>query len=762
MIRVLPGSGGERHLKVPLDNQGTVTVTYPLYIDNSAGSYVNEAGGTFQANDDIVITQTGVSSSLTNQGTINVAAGHTVNVTGKTFANSGTIAGAGSLSLASLTANLNTAAGLTLGTVSITSSTVNASLGLVNGVGSTLVIAASTVNGSIQNQGTLIAHQSSSTITGTMTNQAGGTWRVEGAPPSSASLILGGPATNHGTLDLTAAIANFQAILGGSGGLTNASDGLIEVLSGTGGERRLQTTLVNQGMMTIQYPLYIDGVGLDHLNDVSGTIVLNQDIVLSQSGVTPSFTNRGTITVNAGHTFTISGGAFLNDVGGTLRGAGTVAISGTDLVNAGLISPGTSPGKLSVTGRIVQNPTGRVRVELSGTQAVTQYDLLSDNGQMVLGGTLEVALLQGFVPPAGSAYIPIKWTSHTGTFASYQGLDLGGNLQFVPTYTDTGLILSTGPLAIVNVTANRGGNNGVVSVVAHGVGLFAGLSTWLARGAQQIPGTVLDLSPDGSAFSVKFDLTGAALGAWDLVVRSTDGTTITLPAGFTVEAGRTPQIMVQIVGRSSIRVGQPSTFDIVFYNTGNTDALGVQIGIGGLPAGVPSTIGPPLMNPPPVPGAGNPDYSNAPISYASGGDSTVILESPRVPPEIPQHVSVTVTPPNTNSIDLKTYSNSPYSVLLTEPEPLDCVAGIMSTVFECSGLARHEECAGEIASLYFSTAISSAQTFNDLRFAPADVDASTGCSLLRYYGETILALTAACAGRFQSSVSSTRFSAASE
>ena len=106
--------------------------------------------------------------------------------------------------------------------------------------------------------------------------------------------------------------------------------------------------------------------------------------------------------------------------------------------------------------------------------------MLSCSGQMVLGGTLQIAVLGGFVPPAGSAYVAIKYGTHTGTFSALDGANLGGGLQFAPTYTDTAIILSTGPLAITPVTSNHGGNSGVVSTVVHGVGFFPGLSARLS------------------------------------------------------------------------------------------------------------------------------------------------------------------------------------------------------------------------------------------------------------------------------------------
>jgi hypothetical protein len=91
-------------------------------------------------------------------------------------------------------------------------------------------------------------------------------------------------------------------------------------------------------------------------------------------------------------------------------------------------------------------------------------------------------------------------------------------------------------LTISAITPNRGGDTGSVSVTILGVGFAQGATVKLALAGQPdivgSPVNVLQFQ-SGSAITTTFDLTGAALGAWDVVVTNPDGSSVTLPASFT-------------------------------------------------------------------------------------------------------------------------------------------------------------------------------------------------------------------------------------
>ncbi|MDZ7750206.1 MAG: filamentous hemagglutinin N-terminal domain-containing protein [Gammaproteobacteria bacterium] len=88
--------------------------------------------------------------------------------------------------------------------------------------------------------------------------------------------------------------------------------------------------------------------------------------------------------------------------GGTLGGTGTIA---AELRNTGgIVSPGASPGTLTVEGDYVQGPDGTLSMELAGTQQGIDHDFLDVTGDVALGGLLLVTTLDGFAPASGSEF----------------------------------------------------------------------------------------------------------------------------------------------------------------------------------------------------------------------------------------------------------------------------------------------------------------------------------------------------------------------
>lgn len=69
--------------------------------------------------------------------------------------------------------------------------------------------------------------------------------------------------------------------------------------------------------------------------------------------------------------------------------------------NGGDLSPANSPGILTLTGNFNQGATGRLFIELGGTEVGSGYDQLVIGGTALLGGTLALCLLDGFVPAIG-------------------------------------------------------------------------------------------------------------------------------------------------------------------------------------------------------------------------------------------------------------------------------------------------------------------------------------------------------------------------
>src|SRR5262249_9648402 len=109
----------------------------------------------------------------------------------------------------------------------------------------------------------------------------------------------------------------------------------------------------------------------------------------------------GATTVNGGSLIvdgSISSAQTVVNAGGLLGGNGTL---NGDLLNSGTVSPGNSPGTLTVAGNYTQTTGGTLRIEIAGVSA---HDLLAINGTANLSGTLQVIRLNNFQLSPGDQF----------------------------------------------------------------------------------------------------------------------------------------------------------------------------------------------------------------------------------------------------------------------------------------------------------------------------------------------------------------------
>ena len=179
--------------------------------------------------------------------------------------------------------------------------------------------------------------------------------------------------------------------------------------------------------------------------------------------------------VNVGNTATGVLSSLVVTDGGILSASGTVtagamgvvggngSISGA-LMNNGLVSPGTSPGALHVNGTYSQTAAGKLKIELGGTSPGTNYDQLLVNGTASLNGTLQVSILDPYLPMKGDTYNILDWTgSLSGTFSSLQLPALYGGLGW-----NLSQLYLAGTLSIGGVLGDYNGN-GVVDAADYTV-----------------------------------------------------------------------------------------------------------------------------------------------------------------------------------------------------------------------------------------------------------------------------------------------------
>jgi len=132
--------------------------------------------------------------------------------------------------------------------------------------------------------------------------------------------------------------------------------------------------------------------------------------------------NSGTVSLDAS-SFAVVGdapdiaGAVHVGVGGTLLGNGTIV---ADVVNSGgVVSPGASPGLLTIGGDFEQSHGSDLLIELGGLIPGEEFDVLNVLGTATLGGDLRVTAIDGFTPTPGDTFEFLLADDRYGVFDSF-------------------------------------------------------------------------------------------------------------------------------------------------------------------------------------------------------------------------------------------------------------------------------------------------------------------------------------------------------
>ncbi|MCX5654460.1 MAG: PEP-CTERM sorting domain-containing protein [Planctomycetota bacterium] len=435
-------------------NAGTLTLDGGVL--SGPGPVTNDFGGSMTAKGT-------VATDFFNNGTLGLASLLSV---------SGAAANAGAITI-NATQNLRVAGDFTnTGSVTLNRGALTAAT-LSNGFGGILE-GAGGVTATVTNSGGLI-HASSTTPLVISSLAGGNTGGGEIWVENAATLSVGTPFANSGTILLKGDAATLS-----SGAIANS--GTIR------GKGRLASTVANSGILRAEGgQLTVAGAGTTHaaagrieiptdttvfftqgLAANSGSVALtggtldNNNHPLVNAG---SITGRGTLrtgglTNSPGKTVGVGGGNM--DVFGTVHndgpwatqagctstfydfvnGSGSFPGAGT-VVFLGGYSPGGSPAEIEFGGNLVL-AAGAILMELGGRTPGGQYDVLDMAGNLGLGGTLNVALIYGFVPHAGDAFDLFDWGALAGEFDAVNLPALGGGLSW-----DTSNLYSTGAVGVV-------------------------------------------------------------------------------------------------------------------------------------------------------------------------------------------------------------------------------------------------------------------------------------------------------------------------
>jgi hypothetical protein len=371
-VGTLPCStGGSKVVVAPggsvVQTGGSRTLTTPLEVDGSlnvqAGSLQLEGGA---GSDDGTLTAQG-GTTLTLHGNRSLSA-------------TGTITGAGTLNVSAGTLSIPSGATFTPTVLQIG--------GTVTADGTpALVLPTLTFNG-----GSLDGTRNRTIHTLTAHD---GTLGGNNTTLIDTAFTTDGP--NRLTFDVTTATTTVSPSWIGVG----------DICVSNGGTLVLQATLTLGGS-TGGFPCSTGGSKVD-VNGANGKI--EQSGPGTSTFATPvQASGGGTITVGSGQIFSFNGGLTLL-TGGTLKGAGTVGGPVTN--TSGVVSPGSSPGTLTIGGNYAQGSGGTLAIDVvnSGSR-----DLLAVGGSASLDGTL--AVTDSNLSGPGPYQILTSGGARTGMFSS--------------------------------------------------------------------------------------------------------------------------------------------------------------------------------------------------------------------------------------------------------------------------------------------------------------------------------------------------------
>jgi hypothetical protein len=443
--------GGAYNLTGTLQFNGANIVTNAanITLNGSSAKIINQSGGNALAN----FAANATSGKFTISGT------RTFSTKGN-FTNNGTLTTSSSGSKFVVNGNLTNFSGTTLtgGMYNMTGTLrFNGANIVTNAASITLSGTSSQIIDQFGNNG----------LAGFATNASGASFTIN----NGRNFTTAGDFTNNGTLAVGSATSTFKV----NGNLTNFSGTTL-----TAGTYNLTGTMQFNGVnivtnaanltLTGASSQIIDQNGMNGLanfatNASTGSFTINGNRSFTTAG---SFTNAGLFTVASGSTFTVGGAGSLTQSGGTLTDDGTLSVGslfniqagslfgkGTvtgNVQSSGIVSPGdssTATGILRDTGTYTQTSTGTLDISIGGTTAGTKYDELNPTSAS-LSGTLNISLINGFVPTIGSTFDIMNFNSASGTFATVNGLAINSSEHFSITYQGTDVLLTvvSGPMSL--------------------------------------------------------------------------------------------------------------------------------------------------------------------------------------------------------------------------------------------------------------------------------------------------------------------------
>ena len=236
---------------------------------------------------------------------------------------------------------------------------------------------------------------------GTHLLNAGATFRGPGRGQVSSGLVrlLGAttagqaaPAVPSGGFEVTA-----SGSMDGAGSLSVVGGGGTFAWSGNG-------TIATTVSVGAGGALAIDTTNNPYLN--GGAIYNAGNAVLTGSGGTLQGANNA-VVVNRGVFLINRSGAILQHNG-----------NNADFRNEGILSLLPTASTVTLSWAFSQTATGTLNLKIGGSNAIIpQFDRFQSSATMTLDGTLNLSLINSFVPTLNDVFAVLGYGSHTGTFA---------------------------------------------------------------------------------------------------------------------------------------------------------------------------------------------------------------------------------------------------------------------------------------------------------------------------------------------------------
>ena len=338
-------------------------------------------------------------------------------------------------------------------------------------------------------------------------NLDGGTFEVDGnwTLPSisnwnGGSLVSSGVITNTGDLSITSSSnKTLDATLTNTGNIVHNSSIIGEIFLVDG------AVINNNNSYEFQQgDIEDDFLGLDNgLFNNSGTLTKT---TVNTASICVDFINTGTVIIEEGTLsfcdiftqnngqFSLRGGnatidAFNNAVfnGGTFGGFGTFTgnINTSTILDIGYFN-NTEYGQFIIDGNYTETNSSNIDIEIGGYTSGTEFDFLDITGVANFDGTLNVTLLNNFVPVLGDTFEIINFGSYTGAL-EFTNVSINNDLQFDIQYFADKIILVVEEAPNTNQTPDAIDDN---ATVASGQTVFIDV---LANDSDPDPGDIISI-----------------------------------------------------------------------------------------------------------------------------------------------------------------------------------------------------------------------------------------------------------------------------